>query len=158
MRLFIPAVASLLLLSACDSGGADTAPTAEPAAPAPMLAGVDLTKPVKLVGTEPFWGIELTGTEVIYSGLDRPEQRGPQPRPVIQGTVATFGTETTAGTDIDITLTATECSDGMSDRTYPMTALVKVGEEELSGCAASSAAFATAGESGLVVEKAQPAA
>ncbi|GAA0639904.1 COG3650 family protein [Brevundimonas lenta] len=156
MRLSIAAVASLLLVSACDSGGADTAPTVEPAEPAPKLAGVDLTRPVRLVGTEPFWGIELTGSEVVYSGLDRPEQRGPQSKPVVQGTVATLATETAAGTGIEITLTATECSDGMSDRTYPLTALVKVGEETLMGCGASSAAFAAAGESGPVVE--QPAA
>jgi uncharacterized membrane protein len=155
MRLF-PLAVSLLALAACSSESPDTAPPVEPAEAAPALAGVDLTKPVKLIGTEPFWNIELTGSQLVYSGLDRPEQRGPLEKPMMQGTVAGFETTTTAGTNIEVTLTATECSDGMSDRTYPLTALVKVGEETLMGCGASAAAFASAGESGLVVE-AQPA-
>ena len=73
----------------------------------------------------------------------------------MQGTVASYEATTTQGTDISIMLTATECSDGMSDRTYPLTALVKVGEEELRGCAASTAAIMNTGESGPVVEPPQ---
>lgn len=152
MRL-IAAALSVLALAGCSQGTEAPAAPAEPAGPPPVLAGVDLTKPLRLVGTEPFWGIELTGTEVVYGGPDRPEQRAPQPKATLQGTVATYAARTAAGTAIDITLTATECSDGMSDRTYPLTALVKVGEETLMGCGATVAAFATAGESGPVVEK-----
>ena len=48
------------------------------------------------------------------------------------------------------TLIATECSDGMSDRIYPLTARVVIGEETLQGCAASTAAIMGAGESGPV--------
>lgn len=158
MRPFVLA-AAVLSLAAC-SGEPETATEPAPAPePAPVLGGVDLSRPVRLLGTEPFWGIDLTGTEIVYSGADRPEQRGPQPQPTIQGTVATLETTTTAGTDIAITLTATECSDGMSDRTYPLTALVKVGEETLMGCAASTAAIMSVGESGPVVDQstAQPA-
>jgi uncharacterized membrane protein len=158
MRPFVLA-ATILSLAAC-SGEPETATEPAPAPePAPVLGGVDLSRPVRLLGTEPFWGIDLTGTEIVYSGADRPEQRGPQPQPTIQGTVATLGTTTTAGTDIAITLTATECSDGMSDRTYPLTALVEVGEETLMGCAASTAAIMSVGESGPVVDQptAQPA-
>lgn len=157
MRLIALAAVSALALSACTSETGEPAEPPPPPEPAPVLAGVDLTKPVRVLGTEPFWAIELTGTELVYSGVDRPEQRAPQPKPVIQGTVATYDTTTASGTDISIMLAATECSDGMSDRTYPLTARVKVGEESLSGCAASTAAIMTAGESGPVVEKAQPA-
>ena len=46
----------------------------------------------------------------------------------------------------------------MSDRTYPLTAMVKVGDVELTGCAASASAIMSTGESGPVVETAQPAA
>ena len=150
MRLLVPAVASVLILSACSQGDETSGTSAAPTAPALVLSGVDLTQPVRLLGTEPFWGIELTGHELVYSGLERPEQRAPQPRAVIQGTVATLQTTSATGTAFDVTLTATECSDGMSDRTYPLTAMVKVGEETLMGCAAASSAFATAGETGPV--------
>lgn len=159
MRPILVVLAASLALVACSpepETAAEREPTPEPAS---TLAGVDLSRPVRLLGTEPFWGIDLTGTEIVYSGADRPEQRGPQPKPTIQGTVATFETTTTAGSPIAITLTATECSDGMSDRTYPLTALVEVGGETLMGCAASTSAIMSVGESGRVVDPptAQPA-
>lgn len=156
----ILAVACLALAAAACSQ--EPAPADEPTlveAPGPELGGVDLSQPVRLLGTEPFWSIDLTGSEVVYAGVDRPEQRGPQPKPLIQGTVATLETATAAGTPVAITLTETECSDGMSDRTYPLTAIVKVGEETLMGCAASTAALTVPGERGPVGDAAaaQPA-
>ncbi len=155
MRLIALAV-SVLALSACSQAGEPAA--APPAAePATMLAGVDLGRPVRALGTEPFWSVELTGTEMVYTSPEPPEHRAPQPEPVIQGTTATLESRTTAGLTFSITLVATECSDGMSDRTYPLTAMVRIGETSLSGCAASTAAVMSAGESGLVVET-QPAA
>jgi uncharacterized membrane protein len=95
---------------------------------------------------------------MVYTTPEPPEQRAPQPRAVVQGTTATFEGKTAAGTALSVTLVATECSDGMSDRTYPLTAMVKVGETSLNGCAASSAAIMSTGESGPVAEKAQPPA
>jgi len=157
MRLIALAVAPVVFLSACSQP--ETLPAREPdAEPAAMLAGVDLTKPVRALGTEPFWGVELTGTEIIYSGVDRPEQRAPRPRAAIQGTTVTLAGTTASGTAISVMLAATECSDGMSDRTYPLSAIVKVGDETLTGCAASSAAIMASGEGGPVAEAAQPPA
>lgn len=149
------ALTALAVLAAC-SPAPDTSEPAEPAAAAApaVLAGVDLSRPLRALGTEPFWAVELTGSELVYSGVDRPEQRAPQGRPRMQGTMATWEATTTQGTPLTVTLTATECSDGMSDRTYPLTALVKVGEETLTGCAATTAAIMSTGESGPVVEKA----
>lgn len=152
MRLTVLAATSALalILAACSQGGETVEAPAEPPAPAAVLAGVDLTQPLSLVGTEPFWGIRLTGQELVYSGVDRAEQRAPQPALTVQGTVATLQTRSATGTVFDVTLTATECSDGMSDRTYPLTAMVKVGDESLMGCAATTAAIQSAGESGPV--------
>lgn len=156
MRLIAVAAASALALSACSQGGEPEAP-APAAAPAPTLAGVDLSKPLRALGTEPFWGVELTGTEMVYTSPEPPEQRAAQPEPVLQGTTAVWESKTAAGTAFSVTLVATECSDGMSDRIYPLTAMVMIGETRLSGCAASSAALLSAGESGPVGEL-QPAA
>ena len=157
MRLTALAV-SALILSACSQAQEPAPPPAPEPAPAPVLAGVDLSKPVLARGTEPFWSVELTGTEMVYGGLDRPEQRAPQPKAVVQGTSATFEGVTGAGTALSVMLAATECSDGMSDLTYPLSAIVKIGGETLTGCAGSSAALKTAGESGPVVEPTQPPA
>ena len=128
----------ILALAACSQGTTESA--APPAdAPPVVLAGVDLNQPLRAVGTEPFWGVDITASSLAYSGLDRPEQRASNPGPVIQGTTAVYATATEAGTALVVTLIATECSDGMSDRVYPLTAKVELGEETLNGCAASVA-------------------
>lgn len=114
------------------------APT-EPASP--TLAGVDLTQPLRLTGTEPFWGVDVTPQALVYSGVDRPEQRAVNPGPTLVGTVASWETKTDQGADLKILLTAAECSDGMSDRIYPLTARVEVAGETLKGCALPAAAL-----------------
>ena len=147
-------VLSLTLLAACSpepevKRGPPEAPV--PAAPTtPMLAGVDLNQPLRLLGTEPFWGVQVTRDALVYSGVDRPEQRAPNPGPTVTGTVATWDVTTDKGAQLKVMLTATECSDGMSDRTYPLTARVELGGETLNGCAATVAALDRAGESGRV--------
>ena len=146
-----------LLLSAVSVATAALAACSQPAEKAPAapaeprtLAGVDLDQPLRVLGTEPFWAIEITPTGLTYSGVDRPEQKAANPGPALQGTVAVWTTATEARTPLVVTLMATDCSDGMSDRTYPLTAKVEIGGENLTGCAASSAAIEKAGESGRV--------
>ena len=151
------AILTALVLASCSQVEAPPSPPAESRA-APVLGGVDLSKSLRALGTEPFWSVELTGTEMVYTAPDTPEQRAPQSSPVVQGTTAIWEAETAGGVALRVTLVATECSDGMSDRTYPLTALVKIGDRELTGCAASSAAIMSTGESGPVAERAQPAA
>lgn len=132
----------LLALAACSQGTTEAAPPPADAPPvvlAVVLAGVDLNQPLRALGTEPFWGVDITPATLTYSGLDRPEQRASNPGPVIQGAIAVYATATEGGTTLVVTLIATECSDGMSDRVYPLTARVELGEETLNGCAASVA-------------------
>ena len=136
----VPAIilplASILTLMAC-SEPAETPPPGPAPAPAAVLGGVNLNEPLRAIGTEPFWGVEISGDSMVYSGVDRPEQRAAKPEPVIQGTTAVYTGTTAAGSVLVVTLIATECSDGMSDRVYPLTARVEIGEETLNGCAAS---------------------
>lgn len=143
--------ASVFALSACSNPEPASAP-AEPAAPpAASLGGVDLTQPVRAIGTEPFWNVELTANGLAYASPEGEEATASRPEMVLQGTVASFEGVTDKGTTLSLTLTATECSDGMSDRTYPLTAIVKLGDRLLTGCAAATAAIMSAGESGPVV-------
>lgn len=106
---------------------------------APVLAGVDLAKPVRALGTEPFWSVEITQDALIYSRVDQPAQRAPNRGATVQGTVAAYVTTTELNEALNVVLIATECSDGMSDRTDPLTARVEIGDDTLSGCAAASA-------------------
>ena len=162
MRLPLALAAlSVLSIAACEpqatvEAGPPEAPTAEPEAaagtdtpaPATQLGGVDLAADISSLGTEPFWGVSFEGNELVYSGVDRPEQRAPRPEPVVHGTTATWTTRTAEGADLVVTLIETECSDGMSDRTYPLTARVEIAGEDINGCAAATAWIRSVGEDG----------
>ena len=131
----------LLILAGC-SEPAKKAPAAPAPAPAPAtLAGVDLAAPISVLGTEPFWNIEITSETLSYADVEAKTLQGPNPGPVVQGTTAAYTTRL-GDQPLELTLIATECSDGMSDRTYPLTAIVKLGETRLNGCAISKAGLA----------------
>lgn len=130
MRMVL--AAAVVLAAACTepSGGGG-------AGGAQSVGGVDLTQPVRALGTEPFWSVEITPQQLIYSGVDRPEQEIANPGAKVSGSTAVIEAKDASGAPFTVTLKAAECSDGMSDRTYPLEAEVKVGAETLKGCAAS---------------------
>lgn len=136
------AVAGLSLAGCYDRNDAKPKPAPEPQ-DAAVLAGVDLGKPVRALGTEPFWSVEITRDALIYTRVDQPAQRAPNRGATVQGTVATFASTTDLNQALNVALIATECSDGMSDRTYPLTARVEIGADTLSGCAAPAATLTT---------------
>ncbi|HEV7352900.1 MAG TPA: hypothetical protein VGN74_07230 [Brevundimonas sp.] len=110
----------------------------EPTAPV-VLGGVDLGQPVRALGTEPFWGVDIGEGALTLTGVDRPEQRFAAEGPELVGTTAVWRGEAADGATATLTLIATECSDGMSDRVYPLTARFEAGETELAGCAEATA-------------------
>ena len=92
--------------------------------------------PVKAIGTEPFWGARVEGRCVTYSTPE--DQAGTRiwtrfnPGPDGGVWVGAF-----QGKPFKlITRHRPNCSDGMSDRTYPQEAVLTVGGEERRGCAA----------------------
>ena len=92
--------------------------------------------PVKAIGTEPFWGARIEGRCVTYSTPE--DQAGTRiwtrynPGPDGGVWVGTF-----KGKPFKlITRLRPDCSDGMSDRTYPQEAMLTVAGEERRGCAA----------------------
>jgi uncharacterized membrane protein len=106
--------------------------------PAPVMLGeVDLGKPMRALGTEPFWGIEITPQEIVFTDVDRADFRAANPGPRVAGAGAVISARDAGGTEITITLKPDKCSDGMSDWVYPLSAEVKFGGETLKGCAAS---------------------
>jgi uncharacterized membrane protein len=139
-------LAPLTLLAACQPPAA--APD-EPTPPASItLGGVDLGQPLRALGTEPFWSVAVTPTELKYDGVDRPLQTATNPGPVVAGTTAVFTAMTDQNNALVVTLIDTDCSDGMSERLYPLTAKVEISGETLSGCAISQAALDAGGEGG----------
>lgn len=94
-------------------------------------------------GDRTFLGVEITPDALIYTRVDQPTQRAPNHGATVQGTVATFASSTNLNKALNVVLIATECSDGMSDRTYPLTAKVEIGDDELTGCAAPASMLTT---------------
>lgn len=143
-------LAALAAATACSPEQPVGEPADAPAAAAPALAlgGVDLKGAVHVLGNEPFWAVQIDPQGLTYSGVDRPEQRAPNPGPVLQGTMAIWTTRTDQGADLTVTVMPTPCSDGMSDREYPLTARVEIAGEVLNGCAASRDFIYTTDERG----------
>jgi uncharacterized membrane protein len=145
-----------LLLAACQPGGADDAaspdggpPREEASEAVAPAANVDAALPdpestmpydgiaedevLRFVGTEPFWNAEVRGKAIVFTTPEIPD-----------GTV--FTVERFAGRggisfsgmaehpDLEVTVTALRCSDGMSDRTYPFTVTFADGMETRHGC------------------------
>lgn len=150
MRRFVLCLAAAALMG-CGTTAAQDAPPGGGASGPARLGGVDLGQPLRALGTEPFWGVDISGDEMTFSGADRPTIRAaPARRTVFPDSVVYRGL-TESGVELVVTLEAQDCSDGMSDRTYPLTARVTFGDDiRLSGCAASKAAIMSAGESGRV--------
>lgn len=141
IRLAAPAL--ILGLAACEPqapGGA--------AAPPPADAPDVVTAPpgpfdgeIRAVGTEPFWGLRISETEITLERMDKPSSKGPNPGPTLEGERAIWRTPTADGDDLVVTLWEEACSDGMSDLTYVYQARVQVGDEALSGCAGKADAL-----------------
>lgn len=133
MRYFIILVAASL--AACQptaSGGGANLPG--DSSDTQAYDGISPGETVHFIGTEPFWGGEAAGDTLTYT---TPEN--------IDGTA--IAVERFAGRNglsfsgtledasFDMMITPGECSDAMSDRTYPFTVTLRIGEEVRNGCA-----------------------
>lgn len=124
-------VLALLALAACQPQGPDR--KAAPKADAPPAA-IDFSQPMTARGNEPFWALAINGTQVTLTRPGHPDVTAQTPAPVIQAGRATW-IAAAPGQQITITVYESPCSDGMSDRSYPLTAEVVLLNETLRGCA-----------------------
>lgn len=92
----------------------------------------------RAIGTEPGWFAEVAGgeTSALHAQLDYGERTLHVER--LRRTADGAGFSGTAGDGSAVSLRVTEgdCSDGMSDQTYPARAELEVGGQALSGCGA----------------------
>lgn len=151
MRTAILASMAGLLVAACGSDESAPKGSADPAVQQPLKIGeVSLSGTVRALGNEPFWHVELAPAGITYSRMGEEPLTGPATDPTVTGNMAVWQTTLPDQTALSVTLTGTDCSDGMSDRVYPLAAQVKVGDETLEGCAATVEALERASESGRV--------
>jgi uncharacterized membrane protein len=146
--LLVPAL--LLALAACQGDSAapasqDTA-AAAPQVPAEVAGaavpdadspeaydGIAPDEILHFTGTEPFWGGEVSRGTLRYSTPE--DQDGTEiavERFAGRGGIAFSGQLDAA--PFEMMVTPLECSDGMSDRTYPFTVTLQIGEEVRNGC------------------------
>lgn len=133
MRLLPIAVFALgtpLLIAACQPAQPAGAPGTSPAG----FTGIAAEETIYFLGTEPFWGGETQGDSLTYK---TPENLAGDTITVKrfagQGGLGLSGT--LDGAPFDMTITPGECSDGMSDRTFPFAVTLKIGAETRQGCA-----------------------
>ena len=130
-RCRLVSLLGLMALSACNAGGAAGVPgDAEDAQP---FAQIGPDERVQFTGTEPFWGGSVTGSALTYSTPEVPDGT------VIEvtrfaGRGGLSWTGILGGQRFALAITPGECSDGMSDRTYPLVATLAVEGQQRSGC------------------------
>ncbi|HEY7809882.1 MAG TPA: hypothetical protein VIA98_05855 [Allosphingosinicella sp.] len=137
-----PAELAKAFVAACRKGASAPAPApveqVESGSPCTTQGKERLTvPPLRAFGTEPFWAASVTGRCVTYSHPE--DQKGTRVwtryTPGARGGGSWAGS--LAGKPFQLTLRAAPgCSDGMSDRVYPLKADLLVGGERRSGCAA----------------------
>lgn len=140
----------LVLLAACQPQAPEDPPAAAPpaaspsATPAPAGPVVsDFGQPLRALGTEPFWAVDITdGTRLTLRRPDHPDAVFQAPGATITPGRAVWTAQAADARTMTLTLFVSECSDGMSDRSYPMTAEVELNGETLRGCAAPAAELA----------------
>ncbi len=149
MRL-VPLLALIAPLAACQpqdpNGDAAMAPADAPVAQAPTgdvtpvaSRGMDISQPITALGTEPFWSLAITeGTKFKLSRPDQPDLLAEAPGSAMSPGGATWVAKGAKGEQVTVMLKSGQCSDGMSDRTYPMTAEVVLDGLTLKGCAAKT--------------------
>ena len=126
---------------ATQDGSANDAAKATPAAPKESACRVQdnavlSNEPLKVVGTEPFWGARIDGRCITYSTPENQSGTRVWARytPGEDGGTWVGAYE---GKPFELRTKAAEsCSDGMSDTIYPIEAELKVSGQVLRGCAA----------------------
>ena len=123
-------------LAACHAGGDGAAVPGDRSDSQPYNE-VSAEEEFRFRGTEPFWGGEVTGTAMTYRTPERPEG--------VPVTVSRFNgrggfsySGKLEGETFTMAVTPGQCSDGMSDRTYPFVVMFQRGKQELHGCAWSA--------------------
>lgn len=131
-RLLLPCILPTLLLAACADKAAPTA-TPKPAAAEHTTSGLTL----RAIGTEPGWVAEVgAGAQPKISlQLDYGQRKLEVPQATVIEESNGFAGDTSDGTAVSLTYKREQCSDGMSDRDYPASVILQVGDQQYLGCA-----------------------
>ncbi|OYW43951.1 MAG: hypothetical protein B7Z33_14035 [Sphingomonadales bacterium 12-68-11] len=141
MIRFAPSFAALplagLLLASCQTEPGETSPLPGGGS-SDVWAGIGADEALHVLGTEPFWGGEAKGGSLSWETPENPAgQTIAVTRFAGRGGLGLSGT--LGGAPFELAASEAECSDGMSDRTYPFTVTVQANGQTLRGCGWSDA-------------------
>ncbi len=137
MRPASLSIIALLSLAACQAGGDEAAVPGDRKDDRPF-SEISAKDRVRFLGTEPFWGGSVVGDEMTYETPDKPAgERITVARFAGRGGLSYSGA--LAGAKLTMTITPGSCSDGMSDRRFPFTVMLQIGDAMRNGCAYSDA-------------------
>lgn len=145
MRRIAVLSAAAFVLAACSPeapGGGEAQPPADAPAPAPSPAadpGAAFRVDFSARGNEPFWRVDIKGTDVVLTRPDAPAATATNAGLAATANQAIW-TAQAGATPVTVTVTAGDCSDGMSDLKYGYSARVVWGGDTLKGCAFPTAA------------------
>jgi uncharacterized membrane protein len=136
---------AVVLLSGCGrstSRAPDAATTVDSTAARDPVGATKPDSALVALGNEPFWSVRLTSREILYRDPEHQDgYRFPSVDPVAEGDARVYRTRRDIPADdpgprtLELRIRRGTCSDGMSDRQYPMTAELKMGNQTYTGCA-----------------------
>lgn len=146
MNRLVTAIFVVAALGACQNNHGSGAQVPGDAASTTPFAGIAPDDVVRFTGTEPFWGGDVTGDRLTWTTPEKID--GVTTRVTrFAGRGGLGFTGTLDGRPLTMTVTPGACSDGMSDRSYPFTVSVQLGQDPLlTGCGWTSAQGFTGGE------------
>ncbi len=105
------------------------------AAPRDSMALAMMAEPLRALGTEPFWALDVDSTGLRFITPDDTSGiRFPAIEPTVVADTVVWSGQTERAT-LELRLWSEKCSDGMSDREYRYAARVIVGGTTYRGCA-----------------------
>lgn len=125
----------LALMAALALGGCQAPPGGDADGPGSgRFTAIGADEPVHATGTEPFWSVTVTPTTLTYKTPENPDGTA-VPARRNPGNNGLGVSATLDGRQVDLAITLAPCSDGMSDRTYPFTVTLVIGDDMRTGCA-----------------------
>lgn len=98
----------------------------------PTVAADHIRAPYRALGTEPFWSLRVESDTILFEEANAPGVVISQP--VTQRSSGPDGSTYFGSARLKIWSKPARCSDGMSDRIFPLDVIVQVDERRFEGC------------------------
>ncbi len=119
-----------LVLAACQPGGTARV-DAEQSEP---YSGIAADEVLYFGGNEPFWGGQVASGSLTYTTPEDPDGEVIEVTRFAGMNGLGFNGQMVAGAQFDMAVTPGECSDTMSDRSYPFVVTLSIADEVRNGC------------------------